>query len=422
MARTIEKLKALQVTREDRPGRYPDGGGLYLQISPSGSKSWVFRYRSNGHLSTAGKPLSREMGIGSVHDVSLSEARQRAQEARRKLQDGIDPIQDRQTKRAATEAARSKAMTFAEAARKCIASKRAGWKSEKHASQWENTLLGDATLHLQKMAVSAITTADVMLVLQPLWTRIPETADRMRNRIEAVLGWAGAHGYRSGENCARWKKHLDQLLPRKSDVRPLKHHSALPFAEVPKFVERLRLQKGIGARALEWTILAAARTGETIAAKLDEIDRQQRVWTVPGARMKAKRRHRVPLTDRMIEILDELCDLHAAQGEFIFPSPNRDGPISSVTMLALLERMGFGHVTTHGFRSSFRDWASELTAFDEDVIEFSLSHVEGSKAKAAYKRSDLLEKRRPLMTAWASFVEDGAPQSAVVVNLTSRTG
>jgi Arm DNA-binding domain len=190
MARTIEKLKALQVTREDRPGRYPDGGGLYLQISPSGSKSWVFRYRSNGHLSTAGKPLSREMGIGSVHDVSLSEARQRAQEARRKLQDGIDPIQDRQTKRAATEAARSKAMTFAEAARKCIASKRAGWKSEKHASQWENTLLGDATLHLQKMAVSAITTADVMLVLQPLWTRIPETADRMRNRIEAVLDQA----------------------------------------------------------------------------------------------------------------------------------------------------------------------------------------------------------------------------------------
>jgi integrase len=422
MARTIEKLKALQVTREDRPGRYPDGGGLYLQVSASRSKSWVFRYRSSGHLSTNGKPLSREMGLGSVNDVGLSDARQRAQEARRKLNDGIDPIEARQAEASAKEAAKSKTMTFAEAARKCIASKRAGWKNEKHAGQWESTLLGAATLHLQRMPVGAITTADIMLVLQPLWTRIPETADRLRNRIEAVLGWAGAHGYRTGENCARWKKHLDQLLPKKSDVRPVKHHPALPFAEVPKFVDRLRLQEGIAARALEWTVLAAARTGETIGAKLDEIDRQQCVWIVPAVRMKAKRPHRVPLTDRMIELVDELRDLQEGQ-EWIFPSPDQEeGPLSNGAMLALLERMGAGHITVHGFRSSFRDWASEMTAFDEDVIEFSLSHVEGSKAKAAYKRSDLLDKRRLLMTAWASFVEHGAPQGAVVLNLPSRVG
>jgi len=421
MARTIEKLKALQVTREARPGRYPDGGGLYLQVSSTGSKSWVFRYRSNGHLSTSGKPLSREMGLGSIHDVGLSEARQAAQEARRKLQQGIDPIEARQTLRAATEAVKSKSMTFAEAARKCIAAKQAGWKNEKHAGQWESTLLGKRTLHLQRMQVAQIETADVIRVLQPIWTEIPETADRLRNRIEAVLGWAGAHGYRTGENCARWRKHLDQLLPKKSDVRPVKHHPALPFAEVPKFVERLRLQEGIAARALEWTILAAGRTGETIGAKLGEVDRQQLVWTVPAMRMKAKRPLRVPLSARMIEILDELRDLQEGQ-EWIFLSPDQDkGPLSNGAMLALLERMGAGHITVHGFRSSFRDWASEMTAFDEDVIEFALSHVEGSKAKAAYKRSDLLEKRRLLMTAWATFVQDGAPQGAIVLNMPSRT-
>lgn len=362
------------------------------------------------------------MGLGAFPTFGLGEARKRAQEARQKLSDGTDPIDDRDAGKEAQKAARSKVMTFAEAARQCIDSKRKGWKNAKHADQWENTLLGDRTLSLQKMQVADIATADILDVLRPIWTEIPETADRLRNRMEAVLGWCGAHGYRSGENPARWKKHLDQLFPKKSDVRPVKHHPALPFADLPDFVERLRSQEGIAARALEWTILAAARTGEAIGAKLQEIDRQQRVWTVPGIRMKAKRPHRVPLTDRMVEILDDLRDLQEARGEFVFPSPDREGPLSNAAMLALLERMGAGNITVHGFRSSFRDWASEMTSFEEDVIEFSLSHVEGSKAKAAYKRSDLLEKRRLLMTAWASFVRDGAPQSAVVVNLASRTG
>ena len=420
MARVFEKLTALQVTREVRPGRYADGDGLYLQVSPTGSKSWVYRYRSGGHLSSKGRPLSREMGLGPFPTFSLGEARKRAQEARQKLSDGIDPIEAREVDKAIKEAAKATVMTFAVAARKCIAAKKAGWKSAKHALQWENTLLGERTLHLQKMLIDQITTADVMFVLHPILTVVPETADRLRNRIEAVLGWSGAHGYRAGENCARWKKHLDQLLPKKSDVRPVRHHPALPFPDLPAFVERLRLQEGVAARALEWTILAAARMNETITARLVDIDRLQRVWTVPADQMKVGRPHRVPLTDRMIELMDGLRAIQEGQAH-AFPTPDREeGPLSNGAMLALLERMGFGHVTVHGFRSSFRDWASEMTSFEEDVIEFSLSHVEGSKAKAAYKRSDLLEKRRLLMTAWAAYVRDGAPESATIVNFSSR--
>jgi integrase len=354
-----------------------------------------------------------------------------AQEARRQLREGIDPIRARDDEQAARKAAAAKSITFNEAAKQCIKSKRAGWKNEKHADQWETTLLGDRTAHLHRMNVAIIDTPDVLKVLQPIWTEIPETADRIRNRIEAVLGWAGAHGYRTAPNCARWVKHLDQVLPKKSDVRRVEHHPALPYVQMSDFIADLRQREGVAARALEWTVLAAARTNETTGGLLTEIDRAGRVWTIPAARMKSERPHRVPITDRMLEILDELAPLHEATGRlFLFPSPDRDGALSNAAMAAVLDRMNAQRqavgqprwidpkrgrdAVPHGFRSSFRDWAGETTTFEDNVIEFSIAHVEGSKARKAYARSDLLEKRRLVMTAWAAFVDGEEPPGMVL--------
>jgi integrase len=403
MARTIGKLTALAITQAKRRGYYGDGGGLFLQVSVGGAKSWVFRFKESGRL--------REMGLGPTHTVSLAEARQKALECRKARLDGLDPIDARRGKRIQTKLDAAKAMTFAACAERYVASHKAGWRNPKHAAQWPATLGTYVYPVFGSLPVQAVDVGLVMRAIEPIWVQKPETAGRVRGRIESVLDWATARGYRQGENPARWRGHLENLLPKKSKVRRVEHHAALPYAEIAAFVAELRQQDGVAARALEFAILTAARTGEVIGAKWDEIDLGERFWTVPAERMKGGKEHRVPLSDAALVALEEMRKVR--QGEFVFPG--RAGrPISNMAMLMLLRRMGHVELTTHGFRSSFRDWAAERTTFPAEVAEMALAHTVGDKVEAAYRRGDLFQKRRQLAEAWAKFCAV-APASGQVV-------
>jgi integrase len=394
MTRAIGKLTALAVDRAKRRGHYGDGGGLFLQVSASGAKSWVFRFKEFGRL--------REMGLGPTHTVSLAEARQKALECRKARLDGLDPIEARRGKRVQAKFDAAKAMTFAACAERYIASHKAGWRNPKHAAQWPATLGTYVYPVFGSLPVQAVDVGLVMKAIEPIWVQKPETAGRVRGRIESVLDWATARGYRHGENPARWRGHLENLLPKKSKVRRVEHHAALPYPEIGAFTAELRQQEGVAARALEFAILTAARTGEVIGAKWDEIDPGERLWTVPAERMKkADKEHRVPLSDAALAILDDLRKVQ--QDNFVFPSSKAGRPISNMAMLMLLRRMGRGDLTTHGFRSSFRDWAAERTGFPAEVAEMALAHTVSDKVEAAYRRGDLFQKRRQLSDAWAKF-------------------
>jgi integrase len=403
MARVIGKLNSLAVDRAKRPGRYNDGGGLYLLVSPAGSKSWVFRFRKAGKL--------REMGLGALHTIGLAEARQRAQSCRRERLDGFDPIEVRKADRQRAELDAAKAMTFEQCAERYIDSHKAGWHNPKHAGQWSNTLATYVFPVLGHLPVQAIDVGLVMKAIEPIWTAKPETASRVRGRIESVLDWATARGYRQGENPARWRGHLDKLLPKKTKVRAVEHHAALYYDELPGFMAELRRREGIFSRALEFLILTAARTGEVRFARWDEIDLHAKTWVIPAERMKAKAEHRVPLSDRAIEILDEMAT--ARQGPLVFPGAYRGSSMSNAAMLRVLAAMGRGDLTAHGFRSTFSDWCSERTSFAAEVREMALAHTIESKVEAAYRRGDLFEKRRRLMDTWASFAT--SPTSGNVV-------
>ena len=309
MARTLGKLTALKVSRDLTPGMYADGAGLYLQVTGAGAKSWIFRYSLHGK--------AREMGLGSVSSISLADARIKAAECRRLRQEGIDPIEARKSLREQAALDAAKTTTFKEAAATYIASHKAGWRNTKHASQWANTLATYAEPVLGKLSIQAVDTNLVLKVLEPIWKTKPETASRVRGRIEAILDWAKVRGLRQGENPVRWRGHLDHLLPAKAKVRRVEHHAALPYAELPEFITKLRAQDGVAARALEFTILTAARTGETIGAARDEVNRYEKVWTVPADRMKAGKDHRVPLSSRALAILRDNADLQKA--EYLFP-------------------------------------------------------------------------------------------------------
>jgi integrase len=393
MARTVGKLTALKISRDLKPGMYADGAGLYLQVTGAGAKSWIFRFSLNGK--------AREMGLGSLSAVGLADARAKAAECQRLRQDGIDPIEARKARRqqAALEAA--KTITFKEAAASYIGSHKAGWRNGKHASQWENTIATYAEPVLGALSIQAIDTNLVLKVLEPIWKPKPETAGRVRGRIEAILDWAKVRGLRQGENPARWRGHLDHLLPAKSKVRRVKHHAALPYAELPDFIADLRAQEGVAARALEFTILTAARTGDTIGAVWDEVNTSDKVWTVPGERMKAGKEHRVPLSSRALAILRDEREVRTS--DYVFPGGKAGKPLSNMAMTEVLRRMECGDITVHGFRSTFRDWAAERTNFPSEVVEMALAHAVGDKVEAAYRRGDLFEKRRRLMTEWASF-------------------
>jgi integrase len=393
MAKPVERLTALQAKRASEPGLLGDGKGLYLRVGEGGAKSWVLRYMLDGR--------AREMGLGSYYDLSLAEARERARSFRKMVKDGVDPIDKRRVERAARRAERAKVMTFRQCAEIYVAAHQAGWRNQKHAAQWPSTLSAYVYPHFGALPVQTIDTGLVTKALEPIWLEKPETAGRVRGRIESILDWATARGYREGENPARWRGHLENLLPRKSKVRRVEHHPALPYAELGIFMADLRQQNGIAARALEFTILTAARTGEVIGARWDEINFTEKLWVVPSARMKAGQEHRVPLPPAALAILEDMRAIRS--GDFIFSNGRGSQPISNMAMTMTLRRMGRGGLTVHGFRSSFRDWAAERTNFAREVAEMALAHTVSDKVEAAYRRGDLFEKRRQLMSAWARY-------------------
>jgi integrase len=385
---------------------YADGGGLYLQVTLTArdgepAKSWIYRYMLRGK--------AREMGLGSLNAISLQQARGKALDCRRLRQEGIDPIDARRAAREQTVLEAAKAITFKSAAADYVKRHRAGWHNGKHAAQWEATLATYAEPIIGGLSVQAIDTGLVLKVLEPIWTAKPETASRLRGRIESILDWAKARGYRQGENPARWRGHLDKLLPAPAKVRRIKPHAALPYADLTDFMTPLRTQEGVAARALEFAILTAARTGEVIGARWGEIDLAAKLWAVPADRMKARKEHRVPLSPRALEILSEIKPA-ACNGEpsdtnrqFIFSGGKPGQPLSNMALLMLLRRMGRDDLTVHGFRSTFRDWAAERTNFPSEVPEMALAHAVGDKIEAAYRRGDLFEKRARLMNDWAKF-------------------
>jgi integrase len=404
MAKIISKLSALAVANARMPGLYGDGGGLYLQVSANGSKSWIFRFKTRGR--------TRYMGLGSLKTISLAKAREAASKCRELRLQGIDPIAQRDGVRAAARLDAMNTMTFDECRDAYIAAHKAGWRNAKHRSQWVNTLDTYVSPVFGKLAVQAVDVARVTQVLEPIWSTKPETASRLRGRIERVLDWAKARGYRAGENPARWRGHLDQLLPARSKVHKVKHHAALPFSELPPFMAALRERAGVAAWALEFAILTAARTGEVIGATWNEIDLGRRTWTVPANRMKG--RHRVPLSDHAVTLLEQMQGTRS--NEFVFL---RHGgkPLSNMALLMMLRRMGRNDVTAHGFRSSFRTWAAERTRFPREVVEAALAHVIDNKVEAAYQRGDLLDKRRELMTEWGEYCANPASTIGSVVSL-----
>jgi integrase len=406
MARTTERLTALKVERlTDKPGMHADGSGLYLQVTDNGA-SWIYRYMLGGR--------SREMGLGPLALFGLQEARAKALDARRLRHEGIDPIEARKAARLRLRLDEAKAMTFKQCAEAYLKAHRAGWHNGKHAAQWEATLATYAEPIIGVLPVQAIDTALVLKVLEPIWTVKPETASRVRGRIESILDWARAREYRVGENPARWRGHLDKLLPAPSKVRKVRHHAALPYSELPNFLIELRSQPGIAARALEFTILTAARTNETIGSTPHEINGSEKLWTVPADRMKAKREHRVPLSGRALAILAEAESARGAEDQFIFPGGKSSKPLSNMAMTEVLRRMGRSDITVHGFRSTFRDWAAERTNFPNEMVEMALAHAVSDKVEAAYRRGDMFEKRRRLMDAWTEFCSRRAPAGTMV--------
>ena len=396
MGKGINRLTDKEVRAAKTPNTYlADGGSLYLQISAVGTKSWVFRFTSPA----SGK--RREMGLGPLITLSLAEARDRALNCRKLLLDGVDPIDQRVVQRQQAQPVITKLPTFDECADKFIVAKRPEWANAKHAAQWEATLNTYASPIIGKLPVDQINTGHVMEILQPIWVNKTESAKRLRGRIETVLDWARVAGYRDGENPARWKGHLDHLLAKPSKVQKVEHHAALPYQQLPEFMHALRQQESISARALEFAILTATRTGETLGARWHEIDFTNRMWTIPAERMKAKREHRVPLSAPAISMLEQMKLIIA--GDYIFPGQKAGKPFSNMALPMTLRRMGREDLTAHGFRSTFRDWCSETTAYPSEVAEMALAHSVGSKVEAAYRRGDLFEKRRQLMDDWAGF-------------------
>ena len=380
---------------------YPDGGGLYLQITESGAKSWSFRFMLNGR--------AREMGLGPLHAVPLADARAKAAECRKLRYEGIDPIEARKVERDKARLAAARALSFDDAAEAYIKAHQAGWRNAKHVDQWRNTLNTYAGPAFGKLPVQDVDVSLVMRALEPIWTTKTETASRVRGRIEAVLDWAAVRGYRRGENPARWRGHLENLLPRRARVQKVRHHAALPYNEVGAFMEPLRQQEGVAASALELLILTATRTSETIGARWSEIDFDNECWTIPAERMKAGREHRVPLSAPALALLNRRSQ--GRRDDFVFPGGKTGKPLSNMALLALLGRMNRDDLTAHGFRSTFRDWAAECTGFPREVVEMALAHAVSDKVEAAYRRGDLFQKRRQLMDAWAKHCGAAKPVS-----------
>jgi integrase len=393
MAREIGKLKNLTISQAKNRGYYSDGGGLYLCVGPTGSKSWVFRFRENGKL--------REMGLGPTHTVTLAEARDAALVCRKQRLNGIDPIAARNCAKATARLEAAKATSFQECTEAYIEAHKPSWKSAKHAKQWLATLETYSYPVIGSLPVQSINVGLITKILQPIWATKTETASRLRGRIESVLDWATVRGLRSGENPARWRGHLDKLLPSRAKVSKVNHHAALPYQDIKPFMALLRTQAGVSAKALEFAILTACRTNEVLGAKWEEIDLEKAVWTIPAARMKAGKEHRIPLSQPALTILQNIPqnDPHAP----IYPGARNGKGLSNMAFLTLLRRMNRADITAHGFRSTFREWAGEQINYPREVAEHALAHSLPNKVEAAYMRGDLFEKRANLMNDWAEF-------------------
>lgn len=397
VVRTKHKLTAAVVKQAKKPGYLSDGGGLVLQITKSGGKSWLFRYRA-----ATGK--IREMGLGSLEVVALADARRKAEDAQRQRADGQDPISVKRQRELYARVEAAKGVTFKWCAEKYIASNKAGWSNAKHALQWSATLEEYVYPIFKNVSVAAIDTALVTKALESIWSTKLETATRVRQRIERVLSWATVHKYREGANPAAWRGHLDQVLAKPSDIRkkkPIKHHRALPAKDMPQLMRDLAAREGESALALRFLALTACRTNEVIGATWDEIDMIAKVWAIPGIRMKAGREHRVPLSDQAMNILRRAKKLKA--GDFVFTGPKLGKPLSNMAFAALLKRMSRTDFVPHGLRSTFRTWAAERTNYPREVCEMALAHAVGNAVEQSYQRGDMFDRRKALMQDWADF-------------------
>lgn len=393
MPKKAKELSTLAVSKLKAEGRYAVGGadGLHLRIAGE-SRAWVLRIKIGDRRS--------DIGLGPYPEVSLAEAREAAREHRKKVRDGINPLQEKQHARAALRVEAAKSKTFKTCAEAYIEAHKAGWKNDKHAAQWSATLETYAYPAFGSLPVADVDTGLVLDALRPIWATKTETASRLRGRIENVLDWAKVSGYRDGDNPARWRGHLDKLLPARSKVRKVEHHAALPYAETGVFMVELRKREGTAARALEFSILCASRSGEVRGATWPEFDLAAKLWIIPADRMKAGKEHRVPLSDAAVALLEALPRVKGSP--YVFPAP-RGGPLSDMALTAVLRRMKRDGLTQHGFRSTFRDWAGEVSQSPREVIEHALAHQLKDKAEAAYQRGDLLAKRAHLMADWAKF-------------------
>lgn len=393
MPLNLNKLSALAVTRTSKPGYYGDGGGLWLQVAKSGSKSWIFRFKVAGR--------QREMGLGGLITVDLAKARVLARECRSLLLDGKDPIEARKAVRLADALQRARAMTFDQCAAAYIDAHRSSWKNAKHADQWKNTLTTYASPIIGALPVADVDTDLIVKVLNPIWGTRTETATRVRGRIESILDWATVSKFRQGDNPARWRGHIENLLANPNKIAPVRNHPALPWREVPAFMCLLAQSKGIAARAAEFAILTAARSGEVRGSSWEEVNLDARLWTIPAERMKAGKEHRVPLSNAAMTVLAAI----QRQEGLIFPGRSNSISLSDMSLTAVLRRMGRSDITIHGFRSSFRDWCAEAVgnSFPREVCEHALAHSLPDRVEAAYRRGDLIEKRIMLMQAWAGY-------------------
>ena len=411
MPKKAKELSALAISKLKTDGRYAVGGadGLHLRVV-GGSRAWVLRIAVGSRVDSDGRTSvhRRDVGLGSYPEVSLAEARDRARELRKQVRDGVDPVLKRQAVKVQSALETAKAKTFEECADAYIDANRAGWKNEKHAQQWQNTLATYVHPKFGHLPVASIDTGMVLDVLQQsvgsagqtLWLNKTETASRLRGRIESILDWATFRGYRHGNNPARWKGHLEHELPARNKVQKVEHHAALPYAEIAAFMAELRLKEGVSARALEFAILTAARSGEVRGAKWSEIDLDARIWTIPGERMKAGKEHRVPLANEVVTLIKALPREDGVNYVFLAP---KGGQLSDMALTSVLRRMARSGLTQHGFRSTFRDWAGETTAYPREVCEHALAHRLADGVEAAYQRGDLLAKRAGLMSDWARY-------------------
>jgi integrase len=398
----LEKRLTVRQVETAKPGRYGDGGGLWLEVSPSGARHWTLRYQINGR--------ARWMGIGSAKVVTLADARERARVARLSLIDGFDPLEARRVQRAEQRRAEAATITFGEAAKIVIETRESNWSAE-HARQWRASI-AEVDSTLGSLPVAAIDTPFVLKAVEPIWRRAQTTGDRTRQRVEVVLDWATARGARSGDNPARWKGHMEHLL---KDGHTVVHHEAVPYNELPAFMETLRARPGTAARALEFLVLCASRSGEVLGARWSEIDIGHKMWTIPAARMKADKDHVVPLSPAPIKILAG----QSRNSEFVFAAPRSGRAMERHALADVMKATGRSE-TVHGFRSSFSDWAADSTAFPQEVREQALAHAIPNKVEAAYRRGALLEKRRRLMEAWAGYCGKPAPGSATVTSIQAQ--